>query len=70
MCMLLGMSKQLVYEFPSFYNKKTIYSNSIWVCMGLIFILYPKLLRKSILKFYGFLETKMKIEFHLKLHYV
>ena len=27
MCMLLGMSKQLVYAFPGFYNKETIYSN-------------------------------------------
>ena len=25
--MLLGMSKQLVYVFPSFYNKETISSN-------------------------------------------
>ena len=24
MCMLLGMSKQLVYSFPGFYNKETI----------------------------------------------
>ena len=24
MCMLLGMSKQLVYVFPGFYNKETI----------------------------------------------
>ena len=24
MCMLLGMSKQLVYAFPGFYNKETI----------------------------------------------
>ena len=28
MCMLLGMSKQLVYAFPGFYNKEKIYSNS------------------------------------------
>ena len=27
MCMLLGMSKQLVYAFPGFYNKETICSN-------------------------------------------
>ena len=24
MCMLFGMSKQLVYAFPGFYNKETI----------------------------------------------
>ena len=28
MCMLLDMSKQLVYTFSGFYNNKTIYSNS------------------------------------------
>ena len=28
MCMLLGMSKQLVYAFPGFYNKETICSNN------------------------------------------
>ena len=28
MCMLLGMSKQLVYAFPGFYNKETICSNT------------------------------------------
>ena len=27
--MLLGMSKQLVYAFPGFYNKETIYSNNL-----------------------------------------
>ena len=27
MCMLLGMSKQLVYVFSGFYNKETISSN-------------------------------------------
>ena len=27
--MLLGMSKQLVYAFQSFYNKETIYSNNL-----------------------------------------
>ena len=26
--MLIGMSKQLVYAFPGFYNKETIYSNT------------------------------------------
>ena len=31
MCMLLGMSKQLVYVFPGFYNKETIYSNRVWI---------------------------------------
>ena len=31
MCMLLGMSKQLVYAFPGFYNKETIFSNIIKV---------------------------------------
>ena len=29
MCMLLGMSKQLVYAFPGFYNKETICSNNL-----------------------------------------
>ena len=29
MCMLFGMSKQLVYVFPGFYNKETIYSNNL-----------------------------------------
>ena len=28
MCMLLDMSKQLVYAFPGFYNKETICSNT------------------------------------------
>ena len=28
MCLLLGMSKQLVYAFPGFYNKETISSNN------------------------------------------
>ena len=27
--MLLGMSKQLVYTFPGFYNKETISSNNL-----------------------------------------
>ena len=27
--MLLGMSKQLVYAFPGFYNKETLYSNNL-----------------------------------------
>ena len=27
--MLLGMSKQLVYAFPGFYNKETICSNNL-----------------------------------------
>ena len=31
MCMLLGMSKQLVYAFPGFYNKETISSNNLWL---------------------------------------
>ena len=29
MCMLLGMSKQLVYVFPGFYNKETMFSNNL-----------------------------------------
>ena len=29
MFMLLGMSKQLVYAFPGFYNKETISSNNL-----------------------------------------
>ena len=29
MCMLLDMSKQLVYAFPGFYNKETICSNNL-----------------------------------------
>ena len=31
MCMLLGMSKQLVYEFTGFYNKETISSNILFI---------------------------------------
>ena len=27
--MLLGMSKQLVYVFPGFYNKETMFSNNL-----------------------------------------
>ena len=35
MCMLLGMSKQLVYTFPGFYNKETIYSNiEKWILLN------------------------------------
>ena len=29
MCMLLGMSKQLVYVFPGFYNKAIMFSNNL-----------------------------------------
>ena len=29
MCMLLGMSKQLVYAFRGFHNKETISSNNL-----------------------------------------
>ena len=29
MYMLLGMSKQLVYVFPGFYNKETMFSNNL-----------------------------------------
>ena len=29
MCMLIGMSKQLVYAFPGLYNKETISSNNL-----------------------------------------
>ena len=35
MCILLGMSKQLIYAFPGLYNKETISSNNNYIHKGI-----------------------------------